>query len=142
MSHDAGPGSYSSKTLRKGCRFQCGLDAERRDRYDHKVYDRRCYGFPKLEHVDTELIDKVPFYRANTNSQIIFAACVCVQLQMPVQRNHNFHLFPTWSSIADHATTTERFGIVLRSRFRQRRNVFLAHQATTSKLSYLLKKCR
>jgi hypothetical protein len=67
------------------------LVGERRNRFTHRLSERRQTGFPKFGHYDTWLID---------------------ELQLLVERNHGVHLYPGWTNKADFCDTTERSGTV------------------------------
>ena len=67
------------------------LYAERRHRHNHRCAERRRFGFPKLGHYDTWLVD---------------------QLQNLVLKNHNHVLHPYWSNTSDCKETNESFDTV------------------------------
>lgn len=64
---------------------------ERRHRHNHKCSERRRYGFPRIGHFDTWLIDAI---------------------QLIVQRNHGVLLFPEWVNASDYKNTNESFGTI------------------------------
>jgi hypothetical protein len=65
--------------------------AEWRHRYNQHVSEHRRFGFPKIGHSDTWLIDS---------------------LQLLVERNHGVLIFPDWSNTNDYISTLEHFGTV------------------------------
>ena len=67
------------------------LLAERRHRHNHNCSERRRFGFPKLGHYDTWLVD---------------------QLQVLVLDNRNRVLYPSWSNASEYRETSESFGTV------------------------------
>ena len=67
------------------------LMAEWRHRYNQHVSEHRRFGFPKIGHSDTWLIDS---------------------LQLLVERNHGVLIFPDWSNTSDYISTLEHFGTV------------------------------
>jgi hypothetical protein len=64
---------------------------ERRHRHNHKCSERRRYGFPRIGHYDTWLIDAI---------------------QLIVQRNHGVLLYPDWVNASDYKNTSESFGTI------------------------------
>jgi hypothetical protein len=60
-------------------------------RHNHKCSERRRYGFPRIGHYDTWLIDAI---------------------QLIVQRNHGVLLYPDWVNASDYKNTSESFGTI------------------------------
>ena len=67
------------------------LLSERRHRHNQRCAERRRFGYPKLGHYDTWLID---------------------QLQILVLRNHGRVLYPNWSNASEYKETSESFDTV------------------------------
>lgn len=67
------------------------LLAERRHRHNHRVSERRRFGFPKIGHFDTWLIDLY---------------------QRLARRNHDIDVYPEWTNASDYVFTDEGFGTV------------------------------
>lgn len=68
----------------------CFLD-NHRHRFNHDCSERKQYGFPKIGHYDTWLIDA---------------------LQLHVQFNHGVILYPDWSNSSEYIDTPEKFWTV------------------------------
>ena len=67
------------------------LLSERRHRHKQRCAEQRRFGYPKLGHYDTWLID---------------------QLQILVLRNHGRVLYPNWSNASEYKETSESFDTV------------------------------
>ena len=74
-----------------GVEMSTSLLAERRHRHNHRCSELRRFGFLKIGHYDTWLID---------------------QLQNLVMQNRDIRLFPNWSNASDYRTTEESFDTI------------------------------
>lgn len=78
-------------TWHTGVEMSDYLLAERRHRHNHKVSEKRRFGFPKIGHFDTWKID---------------------QLQNLYLENHGVQLYPNWTNASDYKCTDESFDTV------------------------------
>jgi len=74
-----------------GVEMSTCLLAERRHRHNHRCSELRRFGFPKIGHYDTWLIN---------------------QLQNLVMKNRDARLFPNWSNASDFRSTDESFDTI------------------------------